>query len=353
VFTVSISAPQPYTVEVGFATTNGTAVAPGDYGSASNKVVFPPGVVTQTIQVPVNADAAVEANETLLVNLSVGPGYPVVFGRSQGVGTIVDNTPGPQTPVIVISKTLTAGTNLFAPGDAINFFISFTNLGPGSVTGGMVFDHVPAGVAVHAVAYSGGVTPISMTNPLIFSLPTLNPGDRGSIALGGFARAIGTWTNAAIMTASNAVASTSGVPFIVQAPSNPNFPTNPTPGGLRPCICGPLTGNYVSNQIQTWFVQADGGLLALQLNTQTVNTNDPQITVADVYDGATLLTNVTVSYTAAEALAHGIGWETNRTVVLGPFAPGHKLRVQVTNGGTPMTQTHYWLKFCGARRRRT
>ncbi len=131
--------------------------------------------------------------------------------------------------------------------------------------------------------------------------------------------------------------------------SPPVFPVESTPDGLTPCICGPLVGNYLAGQIETWFVQADGGPLELRLTTVTVNTTDPQSTVVDVFDGGTLLTSVNVSYTAAEAAANGLGWEKFLDVSLGMQPAGRVLRIEARNGGTPMTQTHYWLKLCGAR----
>ncbi len=131
--------------------------------------------------------------------------------------------------------------------------------------------------------------------------------------------------------------------------TTPDFPTNRPPADLAPCICGPLVGNYVSNQLHIWHVQADGGPLHLRLTTKTVNHTDPQTTVVDVFDGSTLLGSVTVSYTAADAAANPLGWEKSGDLNLGVLPPGKVLRLESRVGGTPQTQTHYWLKFCGAR----
>jgi hypothetical protein len=97
----------------------------------------------------------------------------------------------------------------------------------------------------------------------------------------------------------------------------PEFPTEPPPWDLSPCICGPLVGNYQTNQIQTWHVLADGGSLDLQLTTVTVNTNDPQTTIVDAFDGTNRIASVTVSYTAADARANGLHWEKSASVNLG------------------------------------
>lgn len=129
----------------------------------------------------------------------------------------------------------------------------------------------------------------------------------------------------------------------------PTFPVERPPHDLAPCICGPLVGNYMSNQIEVWHVQADGGSLDLRLTTKTVNLVDPQTTIVTVFDGTNVVGSVTVSYTAAEAASHPLGWEKSADLPLGIQPPGKVFRIESRIGGTPQTQTHYWLKFCGAR----
>ena len=129
----------------------------------------------------------------------------------------------------------------------------------------------------------------------------------------------------------------------------PEFPTEPPPWDMAPCICGPLVGNYQTNQIHTWHVLADGGSLDLQLTTTTVNLNDPQTTIVEAFDGTNLIASVTVSYTAADARANGLHWEKSASVNIGTFARGKVIRLESRIGGTPVTQTHYNLQFCGAR----
>jgi hypothetical protein len=94
---VTLSTASARTVSVGYATANGTAVAPSDYAAASGTLTFPPGETAKTIAVAVVGDTAVEPNETLTVALS----SPVeaVLGRSVATGTITnDDTAVPVTP---------------------------------------------------------------------------------------------------------------------------------------------------------------------------------------------------------------------------------------------------------------
>jgi hypothetical protein len=57
-------------VTVNYATADGTATAGSDYTSTSGTLTFNPGVTSQTINVPIIDDAAVEGNEWFTVTLS-------------------------------------------------------------------------------------------------------------------------------------------------------------------------------------------------------------------------------------------------------------------------------------------
>ncbi|MCW5958514.1 MAG: Ig-like domain repeat protein [Pyrinomonadaceae bacterium] len=85
-FIVTLSQVSSQTVTVNYATANGTAVAPGDYGSASGTLTFAPGDTTKTITVVVNGDTTVEPNENFFVNLSGATNATI--SDNQGIGTI-------------------------------------------------------------------------------------------------------------------------------------------------------------------------------------------------------------------------------------------------------------------------
>jgi Calx-beta domain len=73
-----------------YTTSNGTAIAPGDYASASGTVSFAAGETSKTILVATIDDAAVESAEGLTVTLS-GPSANVTISDGSGAGTINDN----------------------------------------------------------------------------------------------------------------------------------------------------------------------------------------------------------------------------------------------------------------------
>jgi Calx-beta domain len=108
-FTVTLSAASGQTVSVNYGSSNGTAVAGSDYTAASGTLTFAPGVVSQTITVPITNDTVYEPGETLYVNLSAPSNATIADGL--GIGTIIDNDPVP-TVSSVTAASATEGGNL-------------------------------------------------------------------------------------------------------------------------------------------------------------------------------------------------------------------------------------------------
>lgn len=103
VFTVSLSAASTRTVTVAYATADSTATAGSDYTQVSGTLTFTPGQTSQTISVPVLADAqSPESPETFFVNLSSPTN--AFIGDAQGVGTIVGDNTQPANGAVLISE---------------------------------------------------------------------------------------------------------------------------------------------------------------------------------------------------------------------------------------------------------
>ena len=96
-FPVTLSAASTLPVSVGYTTTDGTAVAPGDYTTASGTLAFKPGETTKTIAVSVVGDATVELNETLTVTISNPVNATIADATATGTITNDDVAP-PATP---------------------------------------------------------------------------------------------------------------------------------------------------------------------------------------------------------------------------------------------------------------
>lgn len=79
---------------VDYGTANGTATAGADYDAAAGTLTFAVGgPLTQTVSVTVHGDGTMEADETLVVNLSniQATSGTAVFADSQGQGTILND----------------------------------------------------------------------------------------------------------------------------------------------------------------------------------------------------------------------------------------------------------------------
>ncbi len=118
-FTVTLSPASGQTVTVNYTTANGTASAGSDYLASSGTLTFTAGSTSQTINVTVNGDATVEANETFVINLSGA--VNATIADAQGQGTINNDD---ATPVnLALNKAATAlstSSNTYAATKAVD-----------------------------------------------------------------------------------------------------------------------------------------------------------------------------------------------------------------------------------------
>ena len=89
IFTVTLSNPSGAPAQATWSTSNGSAMAPGDYATNSGVVSFVPGDTSETLIVLVAGELVPEANETFQVDLAAPTG--ALLGQSRGVGTILDD----------------------------------------------------------------------------------------------------------------------------------------------------------------------------------------------------------------------------------------------------------------------
>ncbi|MGB7655427.1 MAG: peroxidase family protein, partial [Novosphingobium sp.] len=93
-FTISLAHAYFADVTVTYSTSNGTAVAPGDYTALpTTTVTIPAGSTSAVVNVAVNGDTQYEANETFNLNLTAATN--AVISDNLGVGTITNNDPVP------------------------------------------------------------------------------------------------------------------------------------------------------------------------------------------------------------------------------------------------------------------
>jgi YD repeat-containing protein len=91
VFTVTKTGSTSNSCTVNYATSNGTAVAPGDFTSASGTLTFTSAQTSQTVSIVTIDDVAVESAETFSTALSAPSGGATLGTPSSATATINDN----------------------------------------------------------------------------------------------------------------------------------------------------------------------------------------------------------------------------------------------------------------------
>lgn len=100
-FIISLSAASNLSVEVDFATSDGTATVGSDYSAASGTVTFPAGTTTQVVTVHVLGDILDELDEMFFVDLS-NPTNATILDN-QGKATILDDDDPPSLSIDDVS----------------------------------------------------------------------------------------------------------------------------------------------------------------------------------------------------------------------------------------------------------
>jgi hypothetical protein len=103
VFTVTKSGSTPLTYSVRYGTANGTATT-ADYTAKSGMLSFGPTETAKTVTIATTEDAAAEANETVLMNLSL-PSGGATIADAQGSGTITNDDAANTAPVAATDST--------------------------------------------------------------------------------------------------------------------------------------------------------------------------------------------------------------------------------------------------------
>ena len=250
-FPVILSDPSASAVTVGFATSNGTAVAGSDYTSTSGTLTFNPGEVAKTISVPIKGDTVFEPTETFSVNLSNPVGATIADGSA--TGTILDNDPevGPDVS-IVKSASPTAVTQ----GGQVTFTVLVTNNGNTAAQNVVVTDSPPSELALVSMKSSSG-----SCGGTSCTIGTIQGGSAASVTVVTKATEVGHFVNSASVSTNPKDANTANnvaqAGVQVSSPAGPPPASLPTPsagevnvvpsGGTGQCValkgqsCQPLT----------------------------------------------------------------------------------------------------------------
>ncbi|MGQ0583323.1 MAG: Calx-beta domain-containing protein [Reyranella sp.] len=155
-FTVTLSAASTSPVTVAYSTGNGTAMAGTDYAALAGTLTFAAGETSKVVRVQVSGDTAVEAKETLTLNLSSPSGATIADGAAAGTITNDDAAP-PPPPTISISDASFAEGSAAAPGHAA-FTVTLSAASASAVTVNFATANGTATAGTDYVAQSGSLT---------------------------------------------------------------------------------------------------------------------------------------------------------------------------------------------------
>ncbi|MCP4544453.1 MAG: hypothetical protein GY832_45660, partial [Chloroflexi bacterium] len=147
---VTLGVPSALTVTVDYATSDGTATAPGDYTTAGSTLTFMPGLTETTFTVAINDDELVENNETLIltlsnaVNANIGDNNPATL-------TIIDNDDPPSGERLPFYSTFLGGS-----GDDTGDDVAVDGDGDAYVFGTTTSADFPVSVGIFSDTLIGG-----------------------------------------------------------------------------------------------------------------------------------------------------------------------------------------------------
>jgi hypothetical protein len=113
---VGLSAPSAKTVSVAYATRDGTATAPSDYGGAAGRVTFAPGETVKTVTVLVGGDKTPEPDEAFVLEL-MNPENATLAGGQQAASVVLADDDGfsPVTGIVTPGASSATGKDVTGP----------------------------------------------------------------------------------------------------------------------------------------------------------------------------------------------------------------------------------------------
>jgi hypothetical protein len=172
--TVTLDITTTLQVQVGYATSDGTAASGSDYSAVSDTLSFAPGETTKTFEVPIIDDLAAEPDETINLVLS-SPINAVLGVPSTALLTIIDDDEPPPAPTNTYTPSPTAtSTSTNSPTPTATSTPTSTSTGtPTSTSTPTATPTEKPGKLVYApiIARSVPATPTPTPTPPVTSTP--------------------------------------------------------------------------------------------------------------------------------------------------------------------------------------
>ena len=374
VFTVSLGSPSGLPITVDYASADGTADSPDDFGAVSGGLTFDPGETSKTVTVAVVGDVLDEDDdETYTIELS-DPGN-ASLGDTLGLGTIIDDDPEPALSVNDVSVTegnagtatasftvtlsavsgrassvgyatangsATAGADYVAKSGTLNFAAGDTSETVDVTVNADLLDELNeaffldlSGATNATIADDRGVGTISDDDPtpsLSIDDVTVTEGNAGTVDATltvGLSAASGREITVDFATANN----TATLADYASSDGTLTF----APGDTTKTLTVQVHGDFLDEANESFFMNLSGAVAATIADDQgvvTITDDDatPSLSIDDVTvtEAATANFNVVLSapsgqtVTVSYASAHGTAGASDYTSVSGilSFAPG-------------------------------
>lgn len=158
------------TVQVDFVSGDGTAVAGNDYTVISTTLTFAPGVLTQTVHIPILDDSMYETTETFIIRLSNPRNGVISTGNGIGTVSILNDDAPPELSFAAASPTVSehissgvlSVTVQLAPTSGVTATVAYSTTDGTAIAGQ---DYQPVqGVITFTAGTTSAVIPISILN---------------------------------------------------------------------------------------------------------------------------------------------------------------------------------------------
>lgn len=176
VMTVTKTGSTNKTLTVNYATANGSASAPADYGQLTGVLTFLPAETSKTVTITTVNDTVYESAETFTVSLSGASGGALI-STARGTGTITDNDTAPVLSVANVSVMEGDYANVTVTktgATGLNSSVSFATADGTATSGGSMADRKyisSSGTLLFRPGEMSKVVQVKTIQDNLFSLP--------------------------------------------------------------------------------------------------------------------------------------------------------------------------------------
>lgn len=171
--TANLSAPSSSEVTAAYTTSDVTAIAGSDYVATTGTLIFAPGEVTKTINIPIMGDTQFEGTESFFVALTSVTGAQADLNGGAGLFVTIDNDDKSTTPVISLARNLFSFVEGNNGTSLMPFTVNLSSAATTVVTATYTTSDITAKAGADYVATTGILTFMPGEVTKTFSIPII------------------------------------------------------------------------------------------------------------------------------------------------------------------------------------